>query len=566
MVLVDMVMSAKDSLLVYLSNSNRSNSEIAIVTTAVVAIGLLLRYPDRAIGSESRPELGKKSIKGWPLLGNLPELIRFGETPLEMMQKNFETFGDIYAMTIPIRGRLFFVNTPEMMEHILKTRFENYIKGDVFREVSSDILGRGIFVADQEQWRFHRKTASSIFTTKLFRQVVRGAFKASAIDLCDVLIKEGELRNKPVDLQQSFLKMTMDVFGKMTFGLDFQALKHEGPHEFGDAFDYCTTLIDERITNPFFRLTHWFIPGKNRRSREAIAVLDRYAAKAIEDRRNETEEEKANRAKDLLDHFINYATEDGTTLTPQDLRDVFVNFMVAGRDTTALTLSWQFYYILSQPRVLKNIMKEIQIVLNGSEDITYELLMNELPYLKSVMHETLRLAAIVPRNGKVAVDDDVLPDGTQVRKGDLVGFSTWCMGRNRRVWGEDAAIFVPERWLVDEEDENHEQNGDATHTKAKSTPMHGHGKSPFGKFRMENQFKFNSFNAGPRLCLGQTFATLEAMETTVILLLRLKLELAPGQELPTYRGAATLTMKNPFLVMVKSLHREEPGQGKTIAV
>ncbi|KAF9582055.1 hypothetical protein BGW38_000719, partial [Lunasporangiospora selenospora] len=440
MVLIDIAMSAKDSVLAFLAIPNRSNSEIAIATAATFAIWLLLKYPDRAIGCDARPELGKRQVKGWPLLGNLPMLIRNGSAPLEMIFNNFEKYGSVHAVTVPNRGRLIFVNTPEILEHILKTRFDNYIKGFVFRDTSADVLGDGIFIADQEKWRSHRKTASNIFTTKLLRQLVRGAFKTSALEVCDVMIREGEQRNKPIDFQQLFLKMTMDVFGKMTFGIDFQALKNEGSHEFGDAFDYCTLLIDQRVTNPLFKVTHWLTPGKNKKSREMLGVLDRYAAQAIEARRNETEEEKANRGRDLLDHFINYVAEDGTMLSPKDLRDVFVNFMVAGRDTTALTLAWQFHYILSQPRVLKNVMKELRIVLNGSDDITYELLLNELPYLKSVMHETLRLAVIVPRNAKVVVDDDVLPDGTPVRGGDIIVFSGWCMGRNRRVWGEDAAL------------------------------------------------------------------------------------------------------------------------------
>ncbi|KAF9577444.1 hypothetical protein BGW38_007339, partial [Lunasporangiospora selenospora] len=325
-----MAMSAKDALLTCLKWSNGSNSEIAIATAVVFAIGLLLKYHDRAIGSDSHPGLGKKHVKGWPLVGNLPEMIWKGDAMLEMLLQNFEKHGDVHAMTIPSRGWIIFVNTPEMMEHILKTRFDNYIKGDICRAIGGDVLGKGIFISDQEQWRFHRKTASNIFTTKIFRQVVRGAFKTSALDLCDVLIKEGELRNKPVDLQQLFLKMTLDVFGKMTFGIDFQALKNEGSHEFGDAFDYGLAVLDERITNPFFKITEWLTPGKNRKLREALAILDRYAVKAIEGRRNETEEERANRGRDLLDHFINYVAEDGTMLSPQDLRDVFVNFMVYG--------------------------------------------------------------------------------------------------------------------------------------------------------------------------------------------------------------------------------------------
>ncbi|KAF9542239.1 hypothetical protein BGW38_009797, partial [Lunasporangiospora selenospora] len=210
MVFVDMALSVKDSLLAYLRKPNRSNSEIAIATATLIAIGLMLKYPDRAIGCDSRPELGKKRIKGWPLVGNLPEGIQNKETPLDMMLRNFEKYGDVHTITIPARGRVILVNNPQIMEHILKTRFDNYIKGFIFQETGYDVLGHGIFITDQEKWRFHRKTATNIFSTRLYRQVVRGAFKTSALDLCDVMIKEGELRNKPVDLQQLFFKMTLD--------------------------------------------------------------------------------------------------------------------------------------------------------------------------------------------------------------------------------------------------------------------------------------------------------------------------------------------------------------------
>lgn len=165
----------------------------------------------------------------------------------------------------------------------------------------------------------------------------------------------------------------------------------------------------------------------------------------------------------------------------------------AGRDTTAFSLTWQFYSLMASPRIMKNVQKEIDIVLQGSEEYAYEIMLNELPYLKAVFHETLRLYPPAPRNIKETVNDDVLPDGTPIYKGDKIAFSTWCMGRNRSVWGEDAEVFVPERWLV----EDSEVSSNAT----SATTAGGRGVSPFGKFKMENQYKFNSFNAGPRLCL-----------------------------------------------------------------
>lgn len=121
-----------------------------------------------------------------------------------------------------------------------------------------------------------------------------------------------------------------------------------------------------------------------------------------------------------------------------------MNFLVAGRDTTAQGLTWQFYSLMANPRVMRNLVQEIDHVLQGStENMTYEVLQNGMPYAKAVFHETLRLHPPVPKNIKQAVADDVLPDGTRVYAGDFIGFSNWCMGRNKKVWGEDAEQFVP---------------------------------------------------------------------------------------------------------------------------
>ncbi|KAI9236668.1 MAG: cytochrome P450 [Podila humilis] len=138
---------------------------------------------------------------------------------------------------------------------------------------------------------------------------------------------------------------------------------------------------------------------------------------------------------------------------------------------------------MTDPRVMANIAREIDTVLGADKSkISNEILMHELPYTKAVFHETMRLNPPLPKNVRQAVADDVLPDGTRVYAGELIGYSNWSMGRNKSVWGLDAEFFVLERWLP------------------------------------ESQFKFISINAGPRLCLGTTFAMLEVLETTCLLL------------------------------------------------
>ncbi|KAG0007115.1 hypothetical protein BGZ65_006660 [Modicella reniformis] len=526
----------------------RSPFEYMVFATIGMLVAAMIKYPNRAFLTRARPDLKDKTVKGFPLLGNMPQMLRDRDDNLNSMNMGFQHFGDMFSLTIPLFGRIILINSPELNEHVLKTNFDNYIKGKIFRDQLQDILGRGIFVSDQEEWRFHRKTAANIFTTKLYRQLVEGIFLETGLDLCSVL-ERSRLAQHPVDLQELFLKLTLDAFGKLTFGLEFNALLREGPNEFGDAFDYLTANVDGRSSNPFWFLTDRIIPGKMRKLQRAIGVLDKFAKMAVDKRRNESAEEKEARPGDLLDLFINHVAEDGTKLTDVELRDVFVNFMIAGRDTTAQGLTWQFYSLMTNPRVMRNLILEIDTVLQGSQAYTYETMLHELPYLKAVFHETLRLYPPVPKNVKMAVDDDVLPGGIRVYKGDVIGVSSYCLGRNKSVWGEDAEQFVPERWLVPGDHKNTTALGGHTNNGSDSK---AHGISPFGKFKTDSQYKFTSFNAGPRLCLGQTFAILEAMVTSTLLLQKYQFKLVPGQRPAIIKPSATIPMLHPLLTTMTS--------------
>ncbi|KAG9063664.1 hypothetical protein KI688_003775 [Linnemannia hyalina] len=330
-----------------MAKRKRTPIEYAVLATIGFFVAAIIKYPNRAFLTRARPDLKARGqdAPGLPLIGNLGGFIEHREDPLLYLHQIFQEHGDVVnhpslhnelsldfvwtrSITMPIFGRAILLNRPEFMEHILKTNFENYVKGDLVRWNLSDIFGRGIFVADHEEWRFHRKTASNIFTTKLYRSLVEGAFKSSAEDFSTVLDR-AIAAEMPVDLQDKFLKLTLDAFGKLTFGLEFKALlNEEGPNEFGDAFDFLNSAAEFRMLNPFWFITDRIIPGRWKKHWGCISILDEYAAKAVRDRRAETPEKATTRTRDLLDHFITYKSEDGTMLTDRELRDVFVNFMM----------------------------------------------------------------------------------------------------------------------------------------------------------------------------------------------------------------------------------------------
>ncbi|KAF9351496.1 hypothetical protein BGX26_010510 [Mortierella sp. AD094] len=503
---------------------------------------LIAKYPNRAYGTRARPDLDAITWHGLPLLGNTLSVLWNRHKFLDLIISFYSASHlPVMSTTLLGLGRVIGVNSPEMIEHILKTNFENYEKGSVINENLRQALGDGIFNSDGALWKFHRKTASHVFSTKIYRSLIDGPFQTHTNQLIDILdVAAGN--GTAVDLHALFLRLTLDTFAELSFGLDINSLGKEGKDEFGSAFDYAVVQTDTRFMNPFWRLTEKFTPGYFKMKR-AVATVDAYAYNAIDGRRKETAEEARKRQgpsgrEDLLDLFMKYRDEDGRALSDVELRDVFISFIIAGRDTTAQALSWMYYEVMKNPVVEQNIWKEIA---QAGTEPNYEMLMKDMRYTNAVFLEALRLYPPVPRNLKEAVNDDVLPNGTKVQAGDFILFSTYSISRTESVWGPQARDFMPERWLEGNA-EAAEKGGLSNHT---FSADHVHPK-----LRKESQFKFSSFNAGPRICLGQTFATLEALTVINMLSSKFKFTLAPGQAPPVENTSLTLPMKRPLLVHV----------------
>ncbi|KAF9160853.1 hypothetical protein DFQ26_005127 [Actinomortierella ambigua] len=523
----------------------RTRGQRALLLAIISTLLLVAKYPNRALLTRARPDLKAISWKGWPLVGNTFTVIRNRARFLDQITEGFDNFpGDVMATTILGLGHVIAINEPVCLEHVLKTNFENYEKGVILNTVLRQVLGDGIFDSDGQLWRMHRKTASHVFSTKIYRQLIDGCFHDHTQHLCRVL-DQAAVAGKPVDLQALFLRLTLDAFAKLSFGLDIDSLGKDGQDPFGSAFDFAVQQTDMRFLNPLWRITEVF-SGNARRMRQAVAVIDQYAFDAIRNRKRETEEERARRQshgrEDLLDLFLKYRDDEDKALGDVELRDVYVNFIIAGRDTTAQALSWMYYEVMKNPTVQENLWKEIDRI--NQPKATYEMLTKEMRYSHAVFLESLRLYPPVPRNLKTAVADDVLPNGVQVKAGDRIMFSTYSIGRNRSVWGPQAREFLPERWF----------EGNTTEIEKGLLDHHASVTGEWPKVRKESQYKFSSFNAGPRICLGQTFATLEALTVINAISSRFEFKLVPGQAPAVPLPSLTIPMKNPLMVTV---HRRQ---------
>lgn len=422
---------------------------------------------------------------------------------------------------------------PAIVKHVLKDNSSNYTKPpskrDFIWKYMREFLGNGIFAArhgpDAEdggrEWTRQRKVAASIFTRSNFNTNMSEVFVQKAQHFCDLLeapAKEG----KPVDLQLNFFSYTMDSVMKIFFGEESDTLGGQD-NAYATAFDsahrnlvkYMTTnfsflTLQNIIPWPFgtnFGLFQWiktlrdpFYSG----FREANAILNRESLRVVRDARTDP---KLAERRDLLALFLQAEAQEQEGFGDKWLRDVVLNFILAGRDTTACTLSWLFYVLATHPEIQAKVCKEIDERLPANKDINFKAVgPAELPYLHAVLYEVLRLYPPVPQNNKKAVADDVLPDGTKVFKHTKVWYLPYAMGRDPQRY-PDPLVVKPERWIPFKEPLPHE---------------------------------FPVFQAGPRICLGMNMAVFETKIVAGILLRNYTFSISPEE--------AEKITPNPFVL------------------
>ncbi|KAL9253806.1 Cytochrome P450 94C1-like protein [Drosera capensis] len=372
---------------------------------------------------------------------------------------------------------------PANVEHILKTNFDNYPKGSPFSAILGDFLGRGIFVADGENWRFQRKIAS--------------------LELGSVSIRSFAYEILSSEIKTRLLPLLDSCTGD-------------------DAFDVASKLSAERalVASPWiWRAKRALNVGSEKRLRDAIRKINVLAEDIIAQRKNMGFSGK----NDLLSRFMATMDDDD-----QYLRDIVISFLLAGRDTVVSALTVFFYLISENPEVESKIREEMDRVLGGpglgsaldEPEVPGFGKLREMHYLHAALYESLRLFPPVQMDSKFAKDEDVLPDGTPVKKGDKVSYHPYAMGRMETIWGRDCETFRPERWLRD------------------------------GLFRPENPYRYPVFQAGVRVCLGKEMALVAMKTVAVSLVRRFDVRLVePGQR-PRFVPGLTATLSGGLPVVV----------------
>jgi cytochrome P450 len=339
-------------------------------------------------------------------------------------------------------------------------------KGSRMNTIFRDAMGGGIFAVDGEQWYKQRKIMSRLFTTRTFRDSIAMCVKKYTIVLGRVLDRAAMAPEVPVDLGQIFPRYTFDVFAEVAFGLEEKSLESNDRHEFFDAANTLGRSLESRFHQPdwLWQLKRALGIGEERVLAAAITAIDKIVYRVIgenlqlkNDRQNQNGKKRATTDvislflanSDLLEEHSDSNTR--TELSRKLLRDLCASVLLAGKDTTAITMSWLVIMLNRAPEVEDKIHQELREVLPRLfSDPSFVPTMDDvgqLVYLEAAMRESLRLNPVVPLNAKEANSDTTLCDGTVVKEGTRVYIPSYALGRMESVWGPDAAEYKPERWI-----------------------------------------------------------------------------------------------------------------------
>ncbi|KAJ3682086.1 hypothetical protein LUZ60_014659 [Juncus effusus] len=435
-------------------------------------------------------------------------------TDLSQKHKTFQLFA-------PAGPRQFYTNDPIIIEYILKTNFQNYGKGNFNYDNLIELFGDGIFAVDGEKWREQRKLASFEFSTRVLRDFSGAIFKNNAAKLAHIISKNA-MSNQPMDIQDLFMKGAMDSIFSIAFGTELNCLDgSKQGSEFAKTFDDSSEITMLRYVNSFWKIMRFLNIGSEAKLREKIKALDEFIYRIIKTRSDEISNGLSDDAtrEDFLSRFMRQSKKKSDSEDQKYLRDIILNFVIAGKDTTAGSLSWFFYMICKHPKVQEKVREEIKKVVNVREEATIEEfaqsitdeVLSNMHYLHAVLTETLRLYPVVPLNNKVCFSDDVLPNGFNIHKDDIVFYQPYAMGRMPYLWGNDAESFKPDRWL-----------------------------DVKGVFQPESPFKFAAFQAGPRICIGKDFAYRQMKIFSAVLLNFFQFKIEDESAVMAYRTALTL--------------------------
>ena len=422
--------------------------------------------------------------RGLPILGGGPAFIR---DRLGYLAK-VAAHGPVTRMKI-LWETYYIIREPELIQQTL-AQGHTKMQKDRFTHELSRVLGWGLVSSEGDLWRRQRKLVSHAFTPKRIKTYGDAMAAAGARTLADW--KDGQ----EIDASAAMSELTLDVVGKTLFDADVRGTAKEVGEALYVISDFYVESLETLIPTPA-----WWPGRENRRFQKAVLSVDKIITDIVAEQRGSGEDRG-----DLLSALLHAKDEQGA-MSDQQLRDELVTLFLAGHETTSLALTYAFYF-LSQNREMEQKAHEEAVRVLGDRPANADDV-ERLDYIGRVIKEAMRLYPPVWTIGRELLEDIELA-GYTLEKGSTLLFSQWVTHRLPEYFPEPER-FDPDRWLPERAEGIH-------------------------------KFAYFPFGGGPRICIGNHFAIMEAVLLLATLIRKYRLELLPNQELE-FHPSVTLRMK-----------------------
>ncbi len=411
---------------------------------------------------------------------------RFFKDPLNFVTRWMETYGDVWHFMIG-ETHNYSVANPDVIHEFFVRQSKRFIKGPAYTNKKTGLarfMGEGLVTSNGDFWKRQRRLVAPAF------HAVR--VHAYADTMVDYTLKrlESWRDGEVLDVDEEMMQLTLTIVARTLFDADASSTVNQVKR---------AVAVVQKANNTASILPYWIPTPLRARSWLANNALNKIVYGFINDRRV-TGEDRG----DLLSMLLLAEDENGERMTDLQARDEAVTLFLAGHETTANTLNWTWWLLAQYPEVEAKLHAELDSVLGGRPPKLEDL--RRLPYTDIVIKEAMRLMPAVWSVSRTAAEDTEVC-GYPMPKGTTAQVMIYLLHRHPEYW-KRPKDFLPERWL-EPEIEN----------------MHKYAYLPFA--------------GGPRVCIGNSFAVMEANLLLATIAQRYRLRLIDGVEI---KPAALITM------------------------
>lgn len=443
--------------------------------------------------------------QGYPLVGSLPKVRK---DPLQFLVQAARQYGDLICLGGMGSQKFFLVNNPYDIEYVFKTNHRNYTKGANFQLLKS-FAGEGLFLSEGSFWRSQRKLMLPAFHVPrlaALAPVITGATETMLARWATFAE-----RRQAFDVEREMMHLSLEISVKVLFGTEVKDRHAEVVRRsVATAFEYLHNRVWSLAAVP-----SWMPTPSNLRFQRAIAALDEVIYEIINDKRRTGAD-----GSDVLSMLLGMRDEEtGEGMPDRQIRDEVVTMLVAGHESTAITMAWTLYLLSKHAFIERHMQEELDETLGNRAPAFADL--PKLGYLSRIIKESLRLYPPFWMLTRSPIEDDEV-GGHTIPAGSVLMCSPYVTHRNPDFWPNPEA-FDPDRF----------------------TPERSAGRP---------QLAYFPFGGGPRLCIGMRMAEYQITMMLATILQKYSLHLLPGRRV---EPEATISLR-PKGGLWMTLHERTP--------